>query len=141
VTPQDCEVLRDAVVLRPSNLKAMVCRLRISTRLANGWRVDFLFSWAIVPPMFGRRSQWFGWVLLLTFVLGGFACLLDCAADDCDNIATAHTCSAQCVCQTVSVLPDSVHVLPVMFSQAFSLRTPLLRLPVFCADIFQPPRV
>ena len=90
--------------------------------------------------MFGRRPQWFGWLLLITLVLGGFACLLDCAANGCDDTAPADSCAAHCVCQTVSVLPDSVHAAPVMFTQPFSLRTLPLQLPEVCADIFQPPR-
>ena len=104
----------------------------------DGWSVDFPIPRAIVPLMSGRRPQWLGWLLLLALVLGGFACLLDCAADECDD--ATHTCTAQCVCQTVSVLPDSVRVTPVILSQALSLQTPPLQLPVFCADIFQPPR-
>lgn len=91
--------------------------------------------------MLSPRNIFLQWSLLALFVLGLVVCAFDCAAGDDDHARDTH-CATHCICQ-MAYLPQDVPMIATPATPACPPPLPAghLRLPLFVADIFNPPKV
>lgn len=91
--------------------------------------------------MFGRRTKWISWLLLMAFVIGIGTSVLACADDDhSSNPDAAQHCVMHCGCHTLAVVPSSAQpVSPPLVSSPVS-GDARVKLSGFAVSIFQPPK-
>jgi hypothetical protein len=92
--------------------------------------------------MFGRRTKWISVLLLMAFVIGIGTSVLACADDDhSSNPDAAQHCVMHCGCHTWAVTPSSTNPAWSPPLSYWVMSDTPLKLPLFAAAIFQPPKL
>jgi hypothetical protein len=91
--------------------------------------------------MYGRRIKWISLLLLVTLVIGIGTSVLACSDDDhpSSTDAPAH-CVVHCGCHTLAVLPSFTQPVWSAAVCTLLLADAPIKLPLFAASIFQPPK-